>query len=98
MGARSAGVLLQPVLERVALEYQEYEDSGSQVWDTLIDVSARPEWLKELAKQTRARGVSSFVRKQATSKALGMSSRESQGPARPPPSPDERVKVGCKGV
>ena len=37
------------VLERIALEYQEYEDSGSQVWDTLIDVSARPQWLKDLA-------------------------------------------------
>ena len=46
---------IQPVLERVALEYQEYEDSGSQVWDTLIDVSARPKWLKDLAEQTRAR-------------------------------------------
>ena len=38
-----------PVLERIALEYQEYEESGSQVWDTLIDVSARPQWLKDLA-------------------------------------------------
>ena len=46
---------IQPVLERVALEYQEYEDSGSQLWDTLIDVSARPKWLKDLAEQTRAR-------------------------------------------
>ena len=46
---------IQPILERVALEYQEYEDSGSQVWDTLIDVSARPKWLKDLAEQTRAR-------------------------------------------
>jgi len=60
---------IQPVLERVALEYQEYEDSGSQVWDTLIDVSARPKWLKDLAEQTRER---SFVRKQQpTSKSLG---------------------------
>ena len=61
---------IQPVLERVALEYQEYEDSGSQLWDTLIDVSARPEWLKDLAEQTLLRGLGSSVRKQSTSKAL----------------------------
>ena len=49
-------------------DYTRYEDSGSQVWDTLIDVSARPKWLKDLAEQTRER---SFVRKQQpTSKAL----------------------------
>ena len=42
-----------PVLEKIALEYQEYEDSGSQVWDTLIDVSARPQWLKDLATEAR---------------------------------------------
>ena len=65
---------IQPVLERVALEYQSYEDSGSQVWDTLIDVSARPKWLKDLAEQTRER---SFVRKQLpTSKALGATNEE----------------------
>ena len=66
------------MLERVALEYQEYQDSGSQLWDTLIDVSARPEWLKDLAEQTLARGARSFVRKQSTSKALGMCSKESE--------------------
>ena len=43
-----------PVLEKIALEYQEYEDSGSQVWDTLIDVSARPQWLKDLAAEARS--------------------------------------------
>ena len=69
---------IQPVLERVALEYQEYQDSGSQLWDTLIDVSARPEWLKDLAEQTLARGARSFVRNQSTSKALGMCSKESE--------------------
>ena len=74
---------IQPVLERVALEYQEYEDSGSQLWDTLIDVSARPEWLKDLAEQTLARGARSFVRKQSTSKALGMGSKESDRDDRP---------------
>eukprot|EP00964_Phaeocystis_antarctica_P065147 scaffold39258_cov67-Phaeocystis_antarctica.AAC.6 len=74
---------IQTVLERVALEYQSYEDSGSQLWDTLIDVSARPEWLKELAEQTLARGARSFVRKQSTSKALGMGSKESERDDRP---------------
>ena len=74
---------IQPVLERVALEYAEYEDSGSQLWDTLIDVSARPKWLKDLAEQTLARGTRSFVRKQSTSKALGMASKESESDDRP---------------
>ena len=57
-----------PVLEKIALEYQEYEDSGSQVWDTLIDVSARPQWLKDLAEQTIKKGrFGSFRRSKAMS-------------------------------
>ena len=47
---------IQPVLERIAVEYAEYENSGSTVWDTLIDVSARPQWLKDLAEQTIKKG------------------------------------------
>ena len=88
---------IQPVLERVALEYQEYEDSGSQLWDTLIDVSARPEWLKDLAEQTLARGARSFVRKQSTSKALSMSSKESESDERTPsplPRPRGATEAG----
>ena len=63
-----------PVLERIALGYQEYEESGSQVWDTLIDVSARPQWLKDIAEQTIKKGrFGSFRRSKA------MSTGSSQG-------------------
>ena len=57
---------IQPVLERIAVEYAEYENSGSTVWDTLIDVSARPQWLKDLAEQTIKKGrFGSFRRSKA---------------------------------
>ena len=65
---------IQPVLERIAVEYAEYENSGSTVWDTLIDVSARPQWLKDLAEQTIKKGrFGSFRRSKA------MSTGSSQG-------------------
>ena len=50
-----------PVLRRIALEYQEYEESGATEWDTLIDVKARPHWLKALAIETRLKGLSTSV-------------------------------------
>ena len=59
---------IQPVLERIAVEYAEYENSGSTVCDTLIDVSARPQWLKDLADQTiKKRRFGSFRRSKSMS-------------------------------
>ena len=52
---------IAPVLRRIALEYEEYEESGATEWDTLIDVKARPAWLKALAIETRLKGLSTSV-------------------------------------
>lgn len=42
---------IEPTLKKIALEYLEYEESGATSWDTMIDVSARPQWLKDLGEQ-----------------------------------------------
>ena len=52
---------IEPVLRRIALEYQEYEESGATSWNSLIDVASRPIWLKALAIETRLKGLSTSV-------------------------------------
>ena len=41
--------LIKPVLQVIAEEFTAYEASGSNAWDSTIDVSRRPQWLKNLA-------------------------------------------------
>jgi len=45
---------IAPVLMQLALEYAAYEESGSESWDNTIDVSSRPQWLKDLAIEARS--------------------------------------------
>ena len=64
-----------PVLERIALEFAEYEESGSREWDTLVEVSARPQWLKDLAAE--AAGAAATGRRRSLGSIVARSEKKS---------------------
>lgn len=52
---------IMPVLKAIAMRYAEYAASGSDAWDSTLDVHNRPQWLKSLACITRGTRESAVV-------------------------------------